>query len=67
MNTQLKASLERKIIQWATENCEADEWPADAYFGDQTTVLMVRAAACVFDAVVESQDYTRREGLLTET
>lgn len=66
MNTQLKAHLEKKIQEWVERHSEDDEWPR-AYMGEETVVLMVAAAASVFDAVVESQDYTLHEGYFKET
>ena len=61
MNLQLKANLFNKIAEWANENCEEEIWP-DALVGNNTDELMADAAASVFDAVVDIQDYLKAEG-----
>ena len=66
MNTQLKALLERKIQEWADENCKSAEWP-DGWTGENTVFLMAEAASAVFDAVMEAQEHAIREGMLAET
>ena len=66
MKLQLKAGLEKAIQEWVDTNCEKSQWP-NCYFGGETVPLMTEAAAAVFDAVVEVQEYAIREGFLEET
>jgi len=63
---QLKRDLEGAIREWVDANVEGYEWP-DCYLGEATVPLMTEAAAAVFDAVVEVQEYAIHEGLLEET
>jgi len=67
MNTMLQAKLEEAIQKWADDNCESDEWPQDTWTGADTVLLMTEAARAVFDAVVKSQEYAIREGLLIQS
>ena len=61
MNLQLKVNLFNKIVEWSNENCEDVEiWP-DAWFGNNTDKLMADAAASVFDAIIDIQDYLKAE------
>ena len=62
MKTKLYLALEQAIQKWADENCETNDWPI-RYTGGQTTALMAKAAASVFDAVIEFQEYAERERL----
>jgi hypothetical protein len=66
MNTLLQAKLEKKIQEWADDNCESDAWP-DGYTGADTVILMAEAACAVFDAAMKVQEYTIREGFLAKT
>ena len=65
MKTKLKATLEAAIEKWMADNGETDEWP-DCYFGSESTTLMAEAAAAVFNAVVEFQQYAKAEGFFDD-
>lgn len=60
MKASLKATLEKAIEQWAEEAAEQDEWP-EAYFHPLITDRMAQAAELVFDAAVETSQYTEEE------
>ena|GEM_PF-5284730 len=62
MDIHLKANLYDAIAHWGEKNVDMKEWP-DAYFGGDTFYLMADAAATVFDAVVEFQEYAAKERL----
>lgn len=67
MNTLLMAKLEEKIQEWADDNCESDVWPPNVWTGEDTVLLMAKAASAVLDAVVNSQEYAIREGMLVQS
>lgn len=62
MCPKLKAELYKVIDEWIQRECEKDNWP-NIIIGDKTSELMTDAATSVFDAMLESQQYMRREGL----
>ena len=65
MDIHLKAKLQDAIEHWAGEGVDGNDWPA-AYFGGETLCLMTGAAASVFDAVIEFQQYAVKEGFFDE-
>ena len=60
MTSQQLADLEAKIQEWA--DTESEEGNLDLYWGNDTTRLMARAAACVVEACIESQREKERNG-----
>ena len=63
MKKQLYATLVECIDTWMNEHCEEDMWPK-MYVGEKTGELMAKAAASVFDAVHEFQNYAEKEGFI---
>jgi len=61
MNLELKLKLQKKITEWANENCEESIWP-DHYVGENLENFMTEAASSVFDAMMDIQEYLEREG-----
>ena len=61
MNTRMLLSLEQCLENWLCGESDHDDYPRE-WSGNETAILMARAAASVFDAVVEVQQYLEAEG-----
>ena len=63
MNSQLFATLEKAINEWGGGISETEEYEElDGYWPEQLSRRMTEAAAAVFDANFEAQDYLEQHG-----
>jgi hypothetical protein len=65
MYIRFYADLIDAMHLWINEHCEEDEWD-NIVIGNKTAEYMANAAASVFDACAESQQYGVKEGFLKE-
>lgn len=63
MTRRLLAELSSVLEKWVEDNCEADDWPT-TMTGEKTVDCMVEAAAAVFDACHEGQEFAQQNGFL---
>ena len=65
LSTRLRTDLEATITRWAEKHCEDDDWP-QLVWGEETDRCIANAACAVLDAMIESQQFARDEGLLQD-
>ena len=60
MSTRLLSELEKKINEWITENCDADDWISELVHPNMKR-QMASAAYSVFAATQDGQEYAKEQ------